>query len=391
MKRSWSFKYLLLLLLFLALSFLAACGGADTPEDTKITAVTAGTLSAGADQSANGEADVDGIGQTSGAQGEQPSDAAKPGEENAAPSKNTGDNSKTTAGKATATASGSTAAAQKHCQVLISRNFGRDIIKNENLPFSGETSVMALMQDNFQVELAYGGSFINAIDGLKSGYTGEEQKEKKDWIYYLNGIAGEVGAADTMLADGNMLQWDYRDWSVSQTVGAMAGAYPRIFTCEDSALTIQYTPVFKETADKLQEALDSLGKTAVVEEFGSESLQDKKSSTIVIGLWDDLSADDYVYGYYKNYKRTGLFFGIDTSGVILRNEKQADALTLTSGSVIAAVQKQTGCRGVLFLVTGNDESMVTAAVSLLLNQSASLAGCTAVAWDGQSLYHLPRP
>ena len=45
----------------------------------------------------------------------------------------------------------------------------------------------------------------------------------------MNGQEASVGAADRELRPGDVVQWDYRDWTATMSIPAIVGAYPEPF------------------------------------------------------------------------------------------------------------------------------------------------------------------
>jgi len=118
---------------------------------------------------------------------------------------------------------------EENVSILVSKDFGNKNIKDKKIKISEDTNVMELMEENFEVETAYGGGFINAIGGLKSGFTDKKSKNKLDWFYYVNGILADIGARDYYVQSDDMIIWDYHDWSGNVYVSSIIGAYPMNF------------------------------------------------------------------------------------------------------------------------------------------------------------------
>ncbi len=56
------------------------------------------------------------------------------------------------------------------------------------------------------METAYGGRFVNAVNGLASA-------SHRDWFYFVNGRVGDRSAVEVRLHKGDTLWWDYRAWT----------------------------------------------------------------------------------------------------------------------------------------------------------------------------------
>jgi hypothetical protein len=77
--------------------------------------------------------------------------------------------------------------------VIATRNFGQELMLDETLKLPPGTSAMTALEKVAEVETAYGGGFVNAINGVQSGFTGTRQT-MTDWFLYINGIQARTGA-----------------------------------------------------------------------------------------------------------------------------------------------------------------------------------------------------
>ena len=59
-----------------------------------------------------------------------------------------------------------------------------------------------------RVSTSYGGRFVEAIDGVRGNRSGGW-----DWLYFVNGVEADRGAADYRLHPGDREWWDYRYWN----------------------------------------------------------------------------------------------------------------------------------------------------------------------------------
>lgn len=112
--------------------------------------------------------------------------------------------------------------------LLVTRDFGSKVLVEKSATVTGSPTVMDVLAKNAKVETAYGGGFINSINGLASGHT-DSGGAKIDWFYCVNGIQASVGAADLKVRAGDKIWWDYHDWSSVSFVPAVVGSYPEPF------------------------------------------------------------------------------------------------------------------------------------------------------------------
>ena len=74
------------------------------------------------------------------------------------------------------------------------------------------------------VQTRYGGRFVQSVDGLDGSVLGGS-----DWLYFVNGVYADRGAAGYRLRDGDVLWWDYRRWVESEPRTVVVGAFPEPF------------------------------------------------------------------------------------------------------------------------------------------------------------------
>jgi len=111
-------------------------------------------------------------------------------------------------------------------ELRITRDFGQQRVAARRVERvrQGQT-VMRLLQETRRVRTSFGGRFVQSIDGVE----GEGPTGRRDWFYFVNGIEAETGAAERVLAPGDVVQWDYRRWDRALRVPAIVGAYPEPF------------------------------------------------------------------------------------------------------------------------------------------------------------------
>ena len=109
--------------------------------------------------------------------------------------------------------------------LTVTRDYGgtRLLHDSERTIPSGET-VMRLLQRNAKVETRYGGRFVNAIDGLRSGV------EPARLVLLRERDRGRRRAPPSAISrSGDRVWWDYHDWSGVMRVPAVVGSFPEPF------------------------------------------------------------------------------------------------------------------------------------------------------------------
>lgn len=105
--------------------------------------------------------------------------------------------------------------AQSRLRLVVTRDFGQSLIFDRWVPLTESATVLEVTTANLETETAYGGVFITSINGIASGYTDKAawNKEKRDWFLYYNGKIASTGANNIKVKPGDIIWWDYHDWS----------------------------------------------------------------------------------------------------------------------------------------------------------------------------------
>jgi len=266
-----------------------------------------------------------------------------------------------------------------HIKVIISKDFGRELISKAYYPVGKDTNVMDILIENYEIETAYGGSFVNSIGGLKSGFTGMKNRVKMDWFYYANGILTQVGAEDYYLQPGDVVIWDYHNWDNSTYLSAIVGAYPANFiNGYDGVILgteIRTSEEFKEEGEAIKEYLQKAGvKDIAHKALTGGHMEDDGINTIVIGEYEDLLKVDYLKGIFDTGKRAGIF---------------VDMESLNDVGVITTVNKGYQSPATLWIVTGKNGEAVKRAAQLLYKEAEKIEGKFSLLVTEEGIIHIP--
>jgi hypothetical protein len=146
--------------------------------------------------------------------------------------------------------------------LTVSRDFGRRVLTErrvETVP--GDETVMRFLQRYAEVDTGYGGRFVDAIEGLRSG---SRRGERRDWFYYVNGVEAGEGAAEREVAGSDRVWWDYRDWSAAMRVPAVVGSFPEPFLhgAEGKRFPVRIDCA-ENAADQCQEVSERLDRAGI--------------------------------------------------------------------------------------------------------------------------------
>ncbi|NQT31635.1 MAG: DUF4430 domain-containing protein [Deltaproteobacteria bacterium] len=282
---------------------------------------------------------------------------------------------------------------QASVMVVVTRDFGRELILAETLEIEAGTNAMEALQAVAGVETKYGGGFVKAINGLSS-----QEANQLDWFYYINGISLSLGAKDYALRDGDVEQWDLRDWSYRSFVPAIVGAFPQPFLNrvrgEVKPTAVVYDEPFAGEAGALAAKLEEWGVTEVTLN-GAETLSDgvkEQSHLIIVGGADS----GLILELNELHKKLGFFAYCEGGKIMVLDEKGNPAGEYGAGwGLIQATQNPWSPGGVgsgesiVFMVTGTDENGIRSAVDTLINNSDGLRNAYAVLVNNNEIIKIP--
>jgi len=251
-------------------------------------------------------------------------------------------------------------------RVLVTRDFGTRQVGAriaQDLP-SSET-VLRLLERSFDVKTRYGGGFVQSIDGVAGS---GEHGRPVDWLFYVNGVESDVGAAEVQLHDGDRVWWDRHDWSATQHVPAVVGQFPEPFA---HGATGRRYPVVLECADDSEAACKTVSEQlgAVGAIAGRQTLGTgvgARTVRVLVGRWSELRADPALEQIDRGPAASGVYARFGEAGRLLEllgaDGKPVRALGPGAGLVAATRFEQ---QAPTWAITGTDAAGVAAAAHAL--------------------------
>lgn len=265
--------------------------------------------------------------------------------------------------------------------LVVTQNYGHTKMFGRKVGLVKDEVGMEVMFRNLDIQTAYGGGFVNAINGVESKYTfytGAERK-KLDWFYWVNGILAPVGVAEYRPQHGDEIWWDYHNWDVTMFIPAVIGSYPQPFKSgfggKNPGTVIMYTEPFTEGAQKLKQSLLDQGvKEIDVAGYNPSVLENPDKYYILLGTWGELSADS------ESLQKTNLkskFVGVyikfaDGKMQALNLQGQTVKTFDDTAGAIYAFAPGIGSVKPTWLVTGTGNAGVQSALDVLLDDPSSI-------------------
>ena len=90
--------------------------------------------------------------------------------------------------------------------ILVTTDCGGRVVLEKTAVDPGQTGLQALDRVA-DIETDSGGLFVTAIEGLE-----QDTDAQLAWLYYVNGVMAEKGAAEVTLEEGDVEWWDLHNW-----------------------------------------------------------------------------------------------------------------------------------------------------------------------------------
>jgi uncharacterized protein DUF4430 len=245
-----------------------------------------------------------------------------------------------------------------------------------------DETVMRLLRSKFDVGTRYGGRFVQSIEGR----SGKGANGRVDWFYFVNGIEASVGAAEYELSPGDVVQWDYRDWTATMRVPAIVGAFPEPFL---HGLKGRRHPVRVECADESSSSckavkgrLERIGAKPAGASLGTSGTM--HVLRVVVAPWKRAKIVSAVAGLAKGPQESGVYARVSA------DDRELDLLD-ADGHVARRAPAGTGLvaafapseEEIVWLVTGLDDRGVEAAAKAFDERSLRDAYAIAALPDGR--------
>jgi len=105
----------------------------------------------------------------------------------------------------------------------VTRDRGAQVLFAGTVP-AGDNGIRTLAR-KLKITTRYGGRYLQSVNGLEGSLT-----RQRDWFYFVDGVEGEVSAAEVNLHAGDVLWWDFRSWTpATMHIPVVAGAFPQPF------------------------------------------------------------------------------------------------------------------------------------------------------------------
>ncbi len=272
-------------------------------------------------------------------------------------------------------------------RVIVTSGFGAELIVDSQVALTDNMTAIEALQSVADVGTAYGGGFVQSIQGI-----GEGRTSRTDWFYAINGVLADRGSTDVTLHDGDLEHWDFRQWGFRRNVSATLGCFPAFFSHGFGGsvrpTVVAYETGYEAESASILNALEKRGITSVsrVEVSSlSEEWQRECNLIIIAGAEDALVRD-----VYKIWDRVGLFTRLDQDGLsVFTASGEEEVMGDDVVGVLQPLQNPWNaggigaCESVVLLVSGTGPGGVRSAADALVESGDLMSTwCGAVVRGG---------
>lgn len=276
----------------------------------------------------------------------------------------------------------------------VTRDFGRRLLSAaQGEPLAANPTVLRLLQRHTEVVRSESGRTVEAIDRVRRRL---DVPEERSWVFYVNGIEADEWAHEYRLHDGDIVQWDLRDWYVTLDVRATVGAFPETFTRGAFGGRFPVEVLCEKPRSDACQIVEGKLRAAGVAPDGerphgpSPPARQPQRATVLVGRWDH---------WRRRPWPARLDVGPDDSGVFARFTRDGKRLQLLDWNdrVVRSVGAGTGLvaahrpteEDLQWFVTGVDDSGVARAARAL--DRADLRDAYSIAVTSDRIERLPLP
>lgn len=294
------------------------------------------------------------------------------------------------------TQAGPTASNSNTITLMITRDFGKQVLFKQPVSIGSNSTIMDVLQANTDVTTKYDGNYVSSIKGLES-HNGGISGSNSDWFYYINGICSDAGAGDYTLKPGEIIWWDYHAWKNMGFVNsAVIGCYPEPFIHgyrgKVVATTIMSSADNLKLAEEMAKALKAKGASVNMVELNNNLLEKRTNPTIVIGTWNELTTLAWINNFNHAYRKTGTSIHFTDNSLELLDFSGNSARTISgSAGIIAASGSGLGDGHPLWMIAGTDQVGLQQAVELLSQNPDKISGLYSTAILSGEIIRLPLP
>jgi hypothetical protein len=281
-------------------------------------------------------------------------------------------------------------------RVVVTVDFGQRLVLDKTVELTSKMSAMEALKRVAEVDMAYGGGFVNDINHARSEH---DKGSGSDWFLSVNGIQSNTGALGYTLRPGDIENWDLHEWKFRQFIPARIGDFPEPFLHGYSGKVrptiVVYENTFREDAIRIVECLTLLGTENVSTKPVDELSKEEKGSCNLILLGD--MGSSLVTELNKLWERMGFFAHFNGGKLIIFDANGHERAEFNAGSgLIQATQNPWNSRGigagenVVWMVTGTDENGVRSAVDVLVDRYEEFEWAYGVVISGSTLIKLPQ-
>jgi hypothetical protein len=273
-------------------------------------------------------------------------------------------------------------------KLIISKDYGQEVLYDKELPWRKNMTVMDLLSmSELKLDLSYGGTFINGIDGNIS-VNDSKSGRRTDWFFFANGIFADVGSLDYFPKGGEVIWWDYHSWdSKGGATTASIGFIPSLI---EHGYSGSKKPAYSYVNNEDFLFAENI-EIRNISEWESDQKDKEVGPKIIFGQWQTLSEILELREINQDYRKAGLFGIFSENNSLLFMDYKFTPLKeyKENAGYIFAVGQYSGDNSPNIIVTGIDKAGYESAKDIFINYPEKIKGKYSVAIINGEVVPLP--
>ena len=280
-------------------------------------------------------------------------------------------------------------------EIHVSRNYHNEVILSDVVQVQKGENIVDLLKSTLEIKTSYSGQFIESINDLKSTFN-QENSEKNDWFYYVNGILSPFGAAEYYLHPNDIIRWDYHNWETDRVSTAIIADFPEPFVHgfhgKIRSTIIVYNPVFYNESYALKQYLTKEGVEVELRKSNGLTNNERTNNNLII---IDNVQNQYIKDINLDTRQIGIFIEYKDEKIFTYNQADEIDNTYESAGFIYATQNIYNSKGnwngenVIWVISGVKNDDVKESLDIILHKKELLRDKTSLIIYNDTIKKVP--
>jgi hypothetical protein len=265
-------------------------------------------------------------------------------------------------------------------RLLLSRDFGREVLDDQRLPLEDHGTAVKLLREDHDVSLDQFDN-VKSVDGRRASFDSSALETSTRWNFFVNGVKNPAPPSKLTLLEDDVVQLDFEDVIGSEDMRGGVGVFPQPFRGGMAGWHFPVKVVCAEGFDVACRRVRSAFRAEGVDISGNPPTNPPAtprerrarhlvgpmlSARVFVGPWNELREQEIRRRVALGPTYSGVFadFSSDGRAVRLLDPHSEPGPALGAGTGLVAMT-QPSQRGFAWLITGTDRKGVERAADAI--------------------------